>query len=305
MKKLFLILTVFTLISSAGYAQDTIALLTQKGFFERPQQSYGINSYEGIKRILYTHLKYANDYNFDGLRNLYSDNYTNADGFNKDIYFDLIKKTWEIYPGIRYKMDIKNITINSNSAVAQVIESAVATTQSKSGVVDKSGLLESISNSVYYFENINGDWLITSDYIISEKTLLRYGSAKDIEIELDAPFQVPADKDYTASFKIQSPKDSLVIASIGRENITYPQTIAEEVFRKIKEDGVLERVFKSNNKNINEYAVASFGITKAEIKNSSEIKISVTGLGFIMSRVNVIPKNGFIKVKDEKDEKNN
>jgi hypothetical protein len=81
--------------------------------------------------------------------------------------------------------------------------------------------------------------------------------------------------------------------------------LAEEVFRKLPDDGALERVFKSNDKNINEYAVASFGITKARIINQSELKILVTGLGFAMSRVNVIPKNEFIKVADiEKQEKN-
>ena len=66
---------------------------------------------------------------------------------------------------------------------------------------------------------------------------------------------------------------------------------------------ILERVFKSNGQNINEYAVASFGITKAEIKNGTELKIYVTGLGFVMSRVNVIPKNEFIKVAENEKTK--
>jgi len=67
-------------------------------------------------------------------------------------------------------------------------------------------------------------------------------------------------------------------------------------------------LFTYNDKNINEYAVASFGITKAEVKNGREIKIYVTGLGFLMSRVNVIPNNEFVKIakkekaKDEKAE---
>ncbi len=36
---------------------------------------------------------------------------------------------------------------------------------------------------------------------------------------------------------------------------------------------------------------ASFGITRAEINKGTEIKIYVTGLGYVMSRINVIPKN--------------
>lgn len=303
MKKLFLILTAFLILCPKSYAadEDNITLLTQKGFFERPQQSRFLTPCEEVKRTLYTHLKYANSYNLDGLKSLYATNYTNADGLSKDIYFDLIKKTWESYPDIKYKTDIKNIEINGNIAVAQVNEYAEATTGTKSGVVKENGLLQSISDSVYYFEKINDEWLVTSDHIIFEKTSLRYGSAKDMDVELTAPAQIPSNTQYTPSLKVVTPKDNLVIASIGQENITYPQTIAEEVFRKLPDDGILERVFTSNDKNINEYAVASFGVTKAEIKNGTEIKIYVTGLGFLMSRVNVIPKNEFIKVaQDEK-----
>lgn len=304
MKKILLILTILLIICPKSFAveADNIALLTKQGFFERPQQSTFTNSCIEVKKALYAHLKYANSYNLDGLKSLYANNYANADGLNRDIYFDLIKKTWESYPDIKYWINIKNIEINSNIAIAQVVENVTATTNSKSGIINEKGLLESTSGSVYYFEKINNEWLITSDHIIYEKTFLRYGSAKDVNVDLTAPCQIPADTQYTSTLEIQPPKDSLIIASIGRENITYPQAVAEEVFRKLPDDGVLERVFKSNDKNINEYSVASFGITKAEVNKGTEIKIYVTGLGFVMSRVNVIPKNDFIKVaKNEKD----
>lgn len=304
MKKLLLTLIAFLIVSPKIYAadEDNIALLTKKGFFDRPQtQSTFLNPCEEVKRALYTHLKYANCYNLEGLKSLYADNYINADGLNKDIYFDLIKKTWESYPDIKYRMSIKNIEINGNIAVAEVNETAEASTNSKSGILDEKGLLKSDSDSVYYFEKVNNEWLITSDHIVYEKTFLLYGSAKTMDAELIAPAQIPADSPYTSSLKIKTPKNGIIIASIGKENITYPQVIAEEIFRKLPDEGILERVFKSNNDNINEYAVASFGITQAEIKNGTEIKIYITGLGFIMSRVNVIPKNNFIKVsKDEK-----
>lgn len=304
MKKALLILTAILILAPKAFAgEENIALLTKKGFFERPNtQSYYQNPCEEVKKALNNHLKYANTYNLEGLKSLYADSYVNSDGLNKEIYFDLIRKTWLSYPDIRYRMEIKNIEINSNTAVAQVYETAIATTGSKSGIVNEKGLLESTSSSAYYFEKVGDQWLITSDHIISEKTLLRYGSAKETYIELNAPSQVSADTQYTSSLKIEPPKDSLIIASIGKETITYPQVTAEEVFRKLPEGGVLERMFTSNNKNLNEYAVASFGITKAEIKNGTEIKIYVTGLGFIMSRVNVVPKNEFVKVaKDEKE----
>lgn len=305
MKKIFLILTAFLIICPKSYCAETenIALLTKNGFFERPQKTSFLSPYEEVKRILCTHLKYANNYNLKELKSLYSENYSSSDGLNKEIYFELIKKTWDSYPDIKYKLSIENIEIDSNIAIAQVTEEAIATTNSKSGIIDEKGILQSISSSVYYLEKIDNEWLITSDHIIYEKTSLKYGSAKDISIELTAPCQLPAGTQYSASLKIDAPKDSLIIASIGRENITYPQSVAEEVFRKLPVDGTLERIFTSNTKNINEYAVASFGITKAEIKGGSEIKIYVTGLGFVMSRVNVIPKNDFVKVADNEKEK--
>ena len=304
MKKILLILIAVLAFCPQSNAEEinNIALLTQKGFFETQQVTSAIPC-EAVKRTLYLHQKYANSYNLDKLRSLYSEQFINADGLNKELYFDLIKKTWASYPDIKYKMDIINIQVDGDMAVVQVNESADATTTSKSGMVNENGLLSSISNSVYYFEKINNEWLITSDHIIFEKTSLRYGSAKNIQIELSAPCQILANTQYTTSLNIEPPKNSLVIASIGRENITYPQTVAEEIFRKLPDDGTLERVFVSNSKNLNEYAVASFGITKAEISNGTEVKIYVTGLGFVMSRVNVIPKNDFIKVANNEKSK--
>lgn len=306
MKKIFLILfALFAILNSctASFAEsDNIALLEKSGFFDRaPQSSNFSNPYEEIRKTLLAHLKYSNSYNLDGLKAIYADNYVNADGFNKEVYFDLVKKTWESYPDIKYRIEIKGIDIDGNLAVAQVNEYASATTNAKSVMISEKGLLQSSSNSVYYLEKFGNEWKITSDHILYEKTYLRYGSAQFSQIDLSAPSQISADTPYTATLSINPPKNSLVIASIGKEIITYPQTVAEEVFKKLPDSGTLERIFKSNNQNINEYAVASFGITKAELKNNTDIRIYITGLGFVMTRVNVVPVNNFIKVtKDEK-----
>lgn len=301
MKKLLIILFMAIVFCPKSYAEsENIALLTKNGFFEKSDSTYS-NPYEEVKKTLFSHLKYSNLFEFDNLKNLYADNYINADGLNKEVYFDLIKKTWESYPDIKYRINIKDVQINGNTAIAQLDEYAIASTDSKSDKPSERGLLESNSSSIYYLENRNNEWKITSDHVVFEKTYLRYGSAKTIPICLNSPVQVAADSEYTASLSMEVPKDTFVIASIGKENITYPQAVAEEVFRKLPLNGTLERIFKSNNQNINEYTVASFGLTKAEIKNGTEIKIYITGLGFAMSRVNVVPKNSFVKV--EKNEK--
>lgn len=301
MKNIFLILISLLCLAPACCANSTdIALLTQKGFFDKSQQAV-TNPYDEIKKLMHRHLKYSNAYDIDGLGSLYADNYINSDGFNKKIYFDLIKKTWDSYHDIRYSVDVNNIQVNGDSAVVQLMEIANATTDAKSGLIAEKGQLKSTSSSIYYLEKINNEWKITSDYIPFEKIYLVYGAAKNTKINLNTPSHIAASTPYTATLEVDVPIDTLVIASIGREIITYPQTVSEEVFRKLPENNCLERVFTSNNKNINEYAVASFGMTKAEIKDKTEIKIYITGLGFVMSRVNVIPANNHIKVEENEE----
>lgn len=302
MKKLLILiigLLITNLQSNAEPTQiksDNIALLTQKGYFNSTKPSYYSNPCDEIKKTLTLHTKYSNSYDLEKLKNLYSEKYISSDGLNRDIYFELVQKTWESYPDIKYKMEVKNIEITDNLAVVQIRETATATTNGQSKIVTDKGSLASLSDTVYYLERVNNQWLVTSDNILFEKTNLMYGSAKELDAILTAPIQVQTNTQYTTSLKITQPKDSFIIASIGHENITYPQSIAEEVFRKLPEDGILERVTTANDKNLNEYAVASFGITKAEIRNGKEIKIFVTGLGFMMNRVNVIPYKKDVKL---------
>ena len=115
MKKTLLILTLLLIICPKSYAgNDNIAMLTKQGFFEKQQSSSFLSPCEEIRKALFTHVKDANAYNLDGLKRRYAENYINADGLNKELYFDLIKKTWESYPDIKYRINIKNITINPN-----------------------------------------------------------------------------------------------------------------------------------------------------------------------------------------------
>ena len=116
---------------------------------------------------------------------------------------------------------------------------------------------------------------------------------------LNTPKQIGANQDYTATLKVGAPKDCVVIASINKENIVYPQTKSDDAFRRLAEDNTLERVFRSNSNNVNEYTVASIGITRAENYPQDQVRIYMGGLAFIMTRVNVVPENKFIKMEDE------
>ena len=214
------------------------------------------------------------------------------------MYFDLINKTWKLYPDIKYSMNIENISIIGNTAIATVSEYAIATTKEKVDETEITGYLKSNSDCLYYLEKVGDKWLITSDGIISEKTTLTYGEAGEVKFELIVPQLVPADNEYTASLNVSVPdKKMLVIASIGQEKITYPHVNAAEVYRKLPESGILERVFRANKANLNEYTVASIGITRARVTKDKQIKIVVTGLGYVITRTNVIPARDFSKVE--------
>ena len=64
------------------------------------------------------------------------------------------------------------------------------------------------------------------------------------------------------------------------------------------EDNILERIFRSNTDNVNEYIIASIGLTRADVKDMN-IRLSLTGFGYKIKRVNIIPQNKYITAKEE------
>lgn len=305
MKKKLSVLLITALlfsISSTLPGQANI-LTTQKARIE--QNRINRATYNDIKKVIDQQSAYTNKYDLKGLASLYANNFVNSDGFNKDVYFKLIEETWKTYPDITYKTEIKNIEFSDNYATVFTNEVAIATSQEEIGDLTAIGELYSTSQCVYYLEKQGAKWLINSEKIIEETSTLKYGDARYINIELNAPKQIGANKDYTTTLKVDAPKDSVVIASINKENIVYPQTKSDDAFRKMPDDNILERVFLSNKDNVNEYAVASIGITRAENYTDNQIRVYMGGLAFIMTRINVIPENKFIKLEDKKESAEN
>ena len=115
---------------------------------------------------------------------------------------------------------------------------------------------------------------------------------------MTAPQEIQAGKEYTASLEFTPPDDVIAIASIASDKVEYPQKQAKEVYRKLPDDNILERIFVSNSDSVNEYVVASIGLTKADISDLS-IKLSLTGFGYKIIRVNVVPESSEdVNVKD-------
>ena len=297
-KKLSVLLITALLFSIASTLPSQAGIFTaQKARIE--QNRINKSTYNDIKKVIDQQSIYTNKYDLKGLATLYANDFVNSDGFNKDVYFKLIEETWKTYPDITYNTEIKNIEFSDNYATVFTNETAIATSKDNIGDLIAIGELYSTSQCVYYLEKQGTKWVINSEKIIEETSTLKYGDARYINIELNAPKQIGANKDYTTTLKVDAPKDSVVIASINKENIIYPQTKSDDAYRKMPDDNILERVFLSNKDNVNEYAVASIGITRAENYSDKEIRVYMGGLAFIMTRINVIPENKFIKLEDK------
>ena len=167
---------------------------------------------------------------------------------------------------------------------------------------EKMGKLEGKSVYNLYLKKENNEWKIVCDDILMEETSLKYGLANKLNMELITPIRVQSGSEYDLSLKIDKPKDIMALASISREEIVYPPEDYQEKFRKIPEAGELERVVKANNKNLDEYAVASIGLTKVSInEEQTKAKIEVLGMAYLMKRVNMdrTRKNGEMLVENK------
>ena len=274
MKKFLLTTLLFLLFVSQGYAADKTFKI---GIFN--------NDARKVRTVLNSQIKYANKLNFNKFIATYDENYQNGDGYDLEVYSKLVKDLWENYDNIKYGIKIKDITFEEDgTAKVTLVESSHADIP----VTKKmSGVLSSEANSIYYLKKIDGKWKVTSDQIINEVTSMLYGEAADLDIKLTAPNEVTPGYEYTATLEFTPPKDTFAIASIAKDKVEYPQKQAKEVFRKLPDDNILERLFIANSDNANEYVIASIGLTRADIKDMS-IKLSLTGFGYQIIRVNVV-----------------
>lgn len=287
MKKRFLSVFLFLmLISPAAFAEDSFNILKLRIFN---------NDTREIKSLLNSQVRYANKTNFNKFISTYTDDYRNSDGLNLESYSQLVKDLWNTYDNIEYGVKINGIAVNNDEATVNVTETSFAEIPAPANL---DGVLKSEANSVYYLKKLDGDWKVSSDKVLSETTSLLYGEARNLDIKLTAPKEIEAGKEYTASLEFTPPENVIAIASIASDKVEYPQKQAKEVYRKFPDDNILERIFVSNSDNANEYVVASIGLTKADITDLS-IQLSLTGFGYKIVRVNVIPKQGEdIDVKD-------
>ena len=277
--------------AQAGFIADKKAAIQQA----RIEKSV----YKDIENLFEKQDEYAARYDLEGLKTLYGDKFINCDGYNKEVYFSLVKETWETYPDITYSTEIKNIKLNGDYATVETHETAVATTQDDMDIVESIGELNSTSNCIYHLERgSNNKWVISGEQVLDEVSTLKYGDARFVKMSLESPTMIGAGQEYNANLKVDLPSDVIVIASINQEKIVNPAAKPEEKFRKLSEEQTLSRIFKANTENLNEYNVASVGITRAEAVSETKFRVYMNGLAFIMTRINVVPKNNFAEPGD-------
>ncbi len=230
----------------------------------------------------------------DKLKTFYSDDFINNDGFNKETYFKLITLVADLYDDAKYSTEMVSVSRNGDFACAIVNETATAQTSDQYKQINGTGIVRSDSRYIYYLTKLSGKWKISAIDTITEKTSLLYGDAKLLNYDIKAPAKVKEGSQYSISFTVsQIPDNSLLIASLTNDPIVYPQQNKPEVFRTFKnKETTLERIVTANKDHYNEYATASLGITKAGIAKGDDInmiKIYMTGMAFVMARVNVDP----------------
>ncbi len=277
MKKIiFLFLMVFLSVNSNVLAFEI-------PFFSKTPQSE-------IKTLLKEHNKAMENRDVKQIKTFYDKDYLSADGFDVDDLITMLEKTYDAYGNIKYKTKINNISAFDNWALVQMSDTSSAKVYPDKDKKnkDKVGKLDGKSSYVVYLNKTNDGWKIVSDEILMEETSLKYGIANKINMELVTPVFVKNGKEYDLSLKMDKPDDIVALASISREEIVYPPSDYQEKFRRMPDEGDLERLVKANNKNLDEYAIASVGFTKVSV-NEEELKarIEVLGMAYIMKRINM------------------
>lgn len=253
-----------------------------------------------IRQLLNDLNKYSNTHNIDAIKKFYSKDYISFDGFNYDAFFVSIDETFKSYPDISYKSKIKSINIFGDYAAVEMSDKSTSEKQTTTQAIvenkpvlnnELNGIMESKSHYITYLKKSGNKWLIYSDSIIAEETSVKYGTALDVDMKISSPLSVNEGEEYCIKLNVPSkPKGSIMLASISREEIKYPPNIPSDIFRKVPSDGILERVVTSNKNGMNEYSLASVGLTEISLnEEKTAINYRMSGIAFLMKRVNVNP----------------
>ena len=240
--------------------------------------------------------RYSEKNDLEKLREMYDDNFVNNDGFNKETLFKMMEISADAYEDVEYTTIIDNIKVSGDFAVVDAHETAKGYTAAQIESLNDKGL---ITSEIYYTDYLKRDgnkWKITATDVRSELVSLKYGEAKNMPVEITAPECIASGTDYEVTLNTSAPLESFLVGSIVNEPIEFPVSQTRDVFRTIKSDELI-RVLTSNSDNKNEYATVTIAVTRAKLEPPSVV-INMTGMAFVMKRINVIKVNDQIKLEE-------
>ncbi|MBO7672241.1 hypothetical protein J6S88_02405 [bacterium] len=286
-KFLFYILSVF-ILAAISLPEAQAAKNSTESY-----KQYKARAEKEIRNILIKQVELSDKKDLEKLQSYYSDDYRNSDAFDKNTTFALVRDNFEIYPDLKISLKINNVDVNGKYAVADVLEYA-----KKNGLerddIDYKGKLRAEARTLYFLENINGKWLITAEQSIYENNSVTFGEAEYADVKLITPIIVPAGSQYNAELKINNlPQSALVMGSISKSDAVYPipQEEDDPDSYRVFEETSLERLFTANKDNIDEYISGTLGITRSKPLPNGDFKLYMSGVAFVMAKVNVIPEN--------------
>jgi hypothetical protein len=242
-----------------------------------------------INLFLSDYFKALKTHSVKKIGELYANNYKSEDGFNKTELMKLLKDSWEASPDLTYSQEIKDIRLSGNSAAIELYENVKGTTKQMSDITKDKGLIESTSKSVMYLARFGNGWKIVSDNTLYEQTSLKYGAARNFNINIDVPEVVLPSDNYTISLRTEIPDNMFAIGSITKEKLTASPQRQEEVFRQVPVSmNLLERVVKAGDGEENELAVGAVSYCEVSKNPINQPVINLTGTAVVMKRVNII-----------------
>lgn len=244
-----------------------------------------------IKSFIKKYNKYSEKNDIEKLKTMYTDDYVNNDGFNKETIFKLMDMAFGTYKNVSYKTEIESIQVNGNYAIVKAHEIATGETVKSVRKLDDTGTITSDIHYTDYLTKVGNEWKISAGDVTYEKVELKYGEAKNVPIDIIAPECVPEGAEYEVSIKTALPDGEGIFAvgSIVNDEIIFPQSQSKDVFRAIKYEE-LARLLKANKNKHNEYATLSIALSRTKFEPSSLV-LDMTGMAFVMKRVNVLSVN--------------
>lgn len=231
---------------------------------------------------------YSEKQDLKKIKQLFSDDFVNNDGYDIDTYIKSVKNGFSSYTVSNAYTKINNISINDDYAIVLVTETSKAETAKPIEGIGGNGLIISSADIYYHLKKQNGKWQISSANIIDETCSILYGAAKSVYFSINVPTMVKSGSEYTISLSFAPIKETFVAASLFSSQIIYPMNLPQTDFKAIKNDGILERLVTANSDNYNEYAVATIGMTSPKLIAGNEYGLETTGSAIVLRRVNVI-----------------